>query len=71
MKQIQNNHSHRNRVGNYSSFIAPLLLSLLLLTISSCSVIAEIFKAGMGFGIFAVLAVIVVIVFIFMRFRKK
>jgi len=71
MKHLPNNHSERDSTGNYSRFIALLLLSLVSLGLSSCSVIAEIFKAGMGFGIFAVLAVIVVIVFIFMRFRKK
>jgi len=71
MKQIKNDHYSRNRIGNYSRLIAPFLLSLLLLTVSSCTAIADIFKAGMGFGIFAVLAVLVIIVFIIMRFRKK
>ena len=71
MKNIQKEHSSQNRIGNYSRFIAPILLALLSLMVSSCTAIAEIFKAGMGFGIFAVLAVLVVIVFIFMRLRKK
>ena len=64
-------HSHRNRMDNYSRLIAPLLLSVLSMVVSSCSVITGIFEAGMGFGIFSVLAVLVVIVFIIMRLRKK
>jgi len=71
MEQIKKDHSQRNRIGNYSRLVAPFLLLLLSLMVSSCTAIAEIFKAGMGFGIFAVLAVLVVIVFIIMRFRKK
>ena len=71
MEQIKKDHSNRNRMGSYSKLIAPLLASLLSLMVSSCTAITEIFKAGMGFGIFAVLAVLVVIVFIFMRLRKK
>jgi len=71
MEQIKKDHSHRNSNGNYSGLIAPILLALLSLMVSSCTAIAEIFKAGMGFGIFAVLAVLVVIVFIFMRLRKN
>jgi len=71
MKQIIKDHPQRSRMNNYSRLIAPLLLSLLALIVSSCSVITGIFKAGMGFGIFFVLAVLVVIVFIIMRFRKK
>jgi len=71
MEQIKKDHSHQNRIGNYSRLIAPSVLVLLSLMVSSCTAIAEIFKAGMGFGIFAVLAVLVVIVFIFMRLRKK
>jgi len=71
MEQIKKDHSQRNRIGNYSRLIAPLLLSLLSLIVSSCTAIAEIFKAGMGLGIFLVLAVLVVIVFIIMRLRKQ
>ena len=71
MEMIKRDYSHRNKMNNSSRLIAPLLLTILSLMVSSCSAIAEIFKAGMGFGIFAVLAVLVVIVFIFMRLRKK
>lgn len=71
MEQIKKDHPNRSRMDNYSRLAALLLLSLLTLMVSSCSVITGIFKAGMGFGIFAVLAVLVVIVFIIMRLRKK
>jgi len=71
MKNIRKEHPSRNEFGKYSRLIAPFLLSLLSLTVSSCTAIAEIFKAGMGFGIFLVLAALVVIVFIFMRLRKN
>jgi len=70
MEQIKKDHSHRNKMDNYSRLIAPLLLSMVSLMVSSCTAIAEIFKAGMGFGIFLVLAVLLVIVFIIMRLRK-
>jgi len=71
MKKIQNDHSYQHKTDIYSRFIAVLSLLLLLVTISSCSVIAGVFKAGMEFGIFMVLAVLVIIVFIIMRLRKK
>jgi hypothetical protein len=41
-----------------------LLLLLVLLSATSCEVIGDIFKAGMGFGIFIVVVVIAVIVLI-------
>lgn len=71
MEKTKKDHSRRNRIDNYSRLVAPLLLLMLALMVSSCTAIAEIFKAGMGFGIFFALAVLVVIVFIIMRFRKK
>ena len=40
------------------------LVSIMLLTLSSCQVIGDIFKAGVGVGVFAVVAVIAVIIFI-------
>ena len=43
---------------------------LILTTFSSCEVIGDIFKAGMGVGIFIVIAIIAVVVFIISRFRK-
>ncbi|MBC7381939.1 MAG: phosphatidate cytidylyltransferase [Bacteroidia bacterium] len=48
-------------------FIPTLCYALLL---SSCSAIAGIFKAGMGFGIFIVVAVIALIIFFISRAGK-
>ncbi len=44
--------------------IGIILVSLFLLTLSSCQVIGDIFKAGVGVGIFIVVAVIAVVIFI-------
>jgi len=52
-------------------FILPSGLVLLLVLATSCEVIGDIFKAGMGVGIFIVIAVIAVIVWIISRFNKK
>ena len=41
-----------------------LMLFVVLISFSSCSVIEGIFKAGMGVGIFIVVAIIAVIIFI-------
>lgn len=45
-----------------SSFPAVVTLLLLTVTMASCEVIGDIFKAGMGFGIFLVVLVIVGVV---------
>ena len=47
-----------------------LLIIFFAFTLSSCSVVTGIFKAGMGFGIFIVVAVIVAIVIIAMKAGK-
>jgi len=52
-------------------FFCLSTLLLLFVSLSSCSAIAGIFKAGMGFGAFIVIAVILVIVIIMMRSGKK
>lgn len=52
----------------------PLLAIVLVMvasSLTSCAAIGGIFKAGMGFGIFAVLAVLVIIVFGIMKMRNK
>jgi len=54
---------------NLKALIAYALL--LTLFTSSCSAIAGIFKAGMGFGIFIVVIFIVIIAAIVMRINKK
>ncbi|SEN41991.1 hypothetical protein SAMN05192574_103102 [Mucilaginibacter gossypiicola] len=48
-----------------------LLLGFVLLTLSSCSVITGIFKAGAITGIIAVVVVIAVIIWIISLFRSK
>lgn len=68
MKQTQNN---RHKTTYNSWFIPVLFLSLISITVSSCSAIAGIFEAGMGLGIFMVLAVLVIISFIILRIRQK
>ena len=54
-----------------SGFIIVFTLLLITLTVSSCSVIGEIFKAGMSFGIFIVVALIAVVILLFLKFGKK
>lgn len=44
-----------------------LILVLVLLTISSCSLIEGIFKAGVGVGIFIVVTILAIIAFIISR----
>ncbi|MBQ0908429.1 hypothetical protein KBJ98_06915 [Flavobacterium sp. F-328] len=44
-----------------------LTLVLVLLTISSCSLIEGIFKAGVGVGIFIVVAILAILAFIISR----
>ncbi|WP_165929976.1 hypothetical protein [Flavobacterium caseinilyticum] len=48
-----------------------LMLFIVLISFSSCSIIEGIFKAGMGVGIFIVIAVIAVIVFIISKVFRK
>jgi hypothetical protein len=50
-------------------YFLPLIL--LLLCLSSCSVIAGIFKAGAVVGIIAVIIVIAIIIWIASMFRGK
>ena len=51
----------------------PLLLLFIsiALSLTSCSVVNGIFKAGMGIGIFLVIAVIILIVFVASKVTKK
>lgn len=46
------------------------LIALLLLSFASCSVVGDIFQAGMGFGIFLVIAVIGLIFWFVFRSRR-
>lgn len=47
------------------------LLGLLLLTLSSCEFIGDVFQAGVGVGMFIVIAVIVLIIFVFAKMFRK
>ncbi len=49
-----------------------LMLFIVLISVTSCSVIEGIFKAGMGVGIFIVVAIIAIVVLIISKvFGKK
>ncbi|MEP6805353.1 MAG: hypothetical protein ABI892_12575 [Flavobacterium sp.] len=49
-----------------------LMVFVILFTFTSCEVIGDIFKAGMGFGIFIVIFIVAIIIFIFAKlFGKK
>ncbi len=50
-----------------------ILFFLFYITIllSSCSIVGDIFKAGMGFGIFIVVAIIIAIIYFAARINKK
>ncbi|MEZ0128603.1 hypothetical protein AB9T88_01845 [Flavobacterium sp. LBUM151] len=49
-----------------------LMVFVILFSFTSCEVIGDIFKAGMGFGIFIVVFVIAIIIFIFAKlFGRK
>ena len=52
--------------------ITPLFVVLLAsLSLTSCSAIEGIFKAGFGIGIFVAIAILVLIIYIITRFTKK
>jgi len=68
MEKIRNKQVNQYKT---SRIIAVMTLAIISLTVSSCSVIGDIFKAGMGFGIFIVVAIIVVIIIVFLRLSKK
>lgn len=49
-----------------------LMVFVILFSFTSCEVIGDIFKAGMGFGIFIVIFIIAIIIWIFAKmFGKK
>jgi hypothetical protein len=49
------------------NLFAAFTLLLISTLLSSCSVVTDIFQAGMGFGIFIVLAVIALIIFLIVK----
>jgi hypothetical protein len=58
-------YSIHNRI--YTASVV-LMFSFLLL---SCAAVGEVFKAGMGFGIFMAAAIIIVIIFLVMRMGRN
>ncbi|MBA0885010.1 hypothetical protein [Flavobacterium undicola] len=49
-----------------------LLLLVVMFTFSSCEIIGDIFKAGMGVGVFIAIAVLALIIFLISKmFGKK
>ena len=44
-----------------------LSIAIVLLTLSSCQLIGDIFKTGVGVGIFLVVGVIALVIFIFAK----
>lgn len=48
-----------------------LLFGLVLITISGCSVITGIFKAGAAVGVISVIVVIIIIIWLISMFRGK
>lgn len=48
-----------------------VMLVIVLLSFTSCSVIEGIFKAGMGVGIFIVVAIVALIIFLITRIGGK
>lgn len=51
-------------------FLLPSLLFFLAISLNSCELIGDIFKAGFSVGVFLVLAVVVLIVFFIFRAKK-
>lgn len=51
-------------------FTQTILLFLVLTLFSGCELVEDIFKAGMGVGIFLVLLVIALIVWVISRVKK-
>jgi hypothetical protein len=46
------------------------VFAMLLSMLTGCEAIGDIFKAGMGVGIFLVIAVVVLIIWLLSKFRK-
>ncbi|MEO8535330.1 MAG: hypothetical protein ABI441_16350 [Flavobacterium sp.] len=48
-----------------------LMVFVILFSFTSCEVIGDIFKAGMGFGIFIVIFIVAIIIFVISKFLGK
>lgn len=53
-----------------NNFLRLAVLFLVLFSFTSCEIIGDIFKAGMGVGIFVVILVIALIVWAVSKFKK-
>jgi hypothetical protein len=51
--------------------IKVILVLVIALSVTGCSVVAGIFKAGMGVGIFVVIAILAIILFILSKLLGK
>ena len=71
MDKIKKNQKILHEHEKNMKFIVIFTLIITSLTVSSCSAIGEIFKAGMSFGIFIVVAIIVVVIILVLRFGKR
>ena len=54
-----------------NKFTKLLVSFTILLTMNSCEVIGDIFKAGMGVGVFIVIAIVAVILFLISKFFRN
>ena len=48
-----------------------LMVFIILFSFTSCEVIGDIFKAGMGVGVFIVIFIVVIIIYIISKFLGK
>jgi hypothetical protein len=48
-----------------------IFLFFLIAALNSCTLIEGVFKAGMGYGIMAILAILVIVVFVIVKLRGK
>lgn len=53
------------------TIILNLILAFLLTSIASCSVIGDIFEAGVWVGVIIVVLIIVAIGYLFSKFRRR
>ena len=60
-----------NNIYIMKKFIIPVVILAMATTLSSCSAIAGIFKAGAAVGVIAVIIVIAIIIWILSMFRGR
>jgi len=67
IRQINTKHLKQNIMKKWSLYS---LMTLGLLTLTSCEAVETIFKAGMWWGIIVVVGIIAIILWLFSRGRK-